>query len=188
MQMGFGFAALCAFAMVAGCAGEKSVPRESAVVTVSAYGPDLFGQHVHGVGGRLDVRESSKGATKLSYPPMDVRACNQSNTTCSLGIAMIDGTAEIISSSPTGATVAINLNYQVGRNYSFNTNGQQLKLAVPSDVQALQASQVISKQIEVAYGEVMHLPLPYGVDVAVCAAKPNAGEFIPDPRICQELD
>ncbi|SDS08894.1 hypothetical protein SAMN05216598_0476 [Pseudomonas asplenii] len=185
MQMVFGFAALCAFAMVAGCAGEKSVPRDSAVVTVSAYGPDLFGQHAHGVGGRLDVRESSGGATKLSYPPMDVRACNQSNTTCSLGIGVIDGTAEIISSSATGATVAINLNYQVGRNYSFNANGQQLKLAVPTDVQALQANQAISKKIEVAYGEVVHLPLPFGVDVAVCAQKHNAGEIMPDRSVCQ---
>lgn len=185
MQMGFRFAALCAFAAVAGCAGEKSVPKDLAVVTVSAYGPDLFGQHAHGVGGSLDVRESSVGATNLSYPPMDVRACNQSNTTCSLGIGVVDGTAEIISSSATGATVAIDLNYQVGRNYSFNANGQQLKLEVPSDVQALRASQVISKRIEVAYGEVVHLPLLFGVDVAVCAQKYNAGEIMSDRSVCQ---
>jgi hypothetical protein len=180
MQIGFRFAALCAFAVVAGCAGEKSFPRDSAVVTVSAYGPDLFGQHVHGPGGRVDVRESSGGATNLRYSPMDLRTCNQSNTACSLGIGVVDGTAEIISSSATGATVAINLNYQVGRDYSFNANGQQLTLAVPSDVQALQVNQVISKKIEVSYGEVVHLPLPFGVDVAICAQKHNTGEIMSD--------
>lgn len=185
MQIGIRFAALVAFVVVAGCAGGKSVPRDSAVVTVSAYGPDMTGQHVHGVGGRLDVQESSREATRLSYPPMDLRACNQTKTACSLGIGVIDGTAEIISASATSATVAINLNYQVGRSYSFNANGQQFKQEVPPNVQALQANEVIAKKIEVAYGEVVHLPLPFGVDVAVCAQKHRAGEVMPDRSVCQ---
>lgn len=185
MQMGFRFVAISAFAVIAGCAGGKSVQRDSAVVTVSAYGPDPFGQHAHGVGARLDVRESSEGVTKLSYPPMDLRACNQSNTVCSTGIGVVDGTAEIISSSATSATVAIDLNYQVGRSYSFNANGQQFKQEVPPDVQALQANQVISKKIEVAYGEIVHLPLPFGVDIAVCAQKHSSGEIMPDRSVCQ---
>ncbi|TPG88272.1 hypothetical protein EAH72_33490 [Pseudomonas caspiana] len=184
MQMGFRFAALFAFAVVAGCAGGTSAPRDTTVVTVSAYGPDMSGQHEHGVGGRLDVRESGE-ATTLSYPPMELRACNQSRTACSLGIGVIDGTAEIIKASATSATVAINLNYQVGRKYSFNANGQQFKQEVPPDVQALQGNQVIAKRIEVAYGEVVHLPLPYGVDVAVCAQKHRAGEMMPDRSVCQ---
>lgn len=185
MQMGFRFAALFVFAVVAGCAGVTTAPRDTAVVTVSAYGPDMSGQHVHGVGGRFDVRESSGEATQLSYPPMELRACNQSKTECSLGIGVIKGTAEIISESSTSATVAINLNYQVGRSYSFNANGQQFKQEVPLDVQALQANQVIAKNFEVAYGEVVHLPLPFGVDVAVCAQKHRAGEMMPDRSVCQ---
>lgn len=60
-----------------------------------------------------------------------------------------------------------------------------IRQQVPADVQALQAHQVISKQIEVAYGEVVHLPLQYGVDVAVCAQKHAAGEFMPDRSICK---
>ncbi|QHC91826.1 hypothetical protein [Pseudomonas chlororaphis] len=185
MQMGFRFVAVFAYAVIAGCAGGKSVPGNSAVVTVSAYGPDLFGQHAHGVGGRSDVLESSEGATQLSYPPMDLRSCNQSNTACLLGIGVVDGTAKIISSSATSATVAINLSYQVGRSYSLNADGHQFKQEIPSDVQALHANQVISKRIEVAYGEVVHLSLPYGVDVAVCAQKHYAGEIMPDRSVCQ---
>lgn len=71
MQMGFRFAAFFAFALIAGCVGGKPVARDAAVVTVSAYGPDLFGKHEHGVGGRLEVREGV--ASQLSYPPMDAR-------------------------------------------------------------------------------------------------------------------
>lgn len=184
MQKVFRFAALFVFAIVAGCAGGTTAPSDSAFVTVSAYGPDMSGQHEHGVGGRLDVLESG-AATTLSYPPMELRACNQSMTACSLGIGVINGTAEITSSSATGATVAINLNYQVGRSYSFNANGQQFKTEIPTDVQALQANQVITKKLEVAYGEVVHLALPYGVDVAVCAQKHTAGDIVPDRSECQ---
>lgn len=162
-----------------------AVPRDSTVVTVSAYGPNLFDQHEHGVWARLDVRDSSVGATKLSYPPIDVRDCNQSKTACSMGIGVIDGTAEIISASSTSATVAINLNCQVGRSYSLNANGQQFKQEGSPDVQVLQAHQVIAKKIEVAYGEVVHLPLPFGVDVALCAQKYLAGEMMPERSVCQ---
>lgn len=185
MQMGFRFAALFAVVMVAGCAGGTTTPKDAAVVTVSAYGPDISGQHEHGVGGRLDVRESSGEATHLSFPAMELRACNPSKTECSLGIGVIKGTAEIISQNATSAIVAINLNFQVGRSYSFNAKGQQYKQEVPADVQALQANQVIAKRIEVAYGEVVHLPLPYGVEVSVCAQKHRAGELMPDRSVCQ---
>lgn len=185
MQKGFRYAALFAVVVVSGCAGVTSAPKEATVVTVSAYGPDMTGQHEHGVGGRLDVRESSGKATSLSYPAMELRACNPTKTECALGIGVIEGTAEIVSKNETSATVALNLNYQVGRTYSFNVNGQQFKQEVPADVQALQANQVIAKRIEVAYGEVVHLPLPYGVDVAVCAQKHRADDLIPDRSVCQ---
>lgn len=178
-------ASLLAFVVVAGCAGGKSIEKESAVVTVSAYGPDLFGQQSRGTGGSWDVRETSRGATPLSFPAMEVRACNQSRTACSLGFGVVDGSAEIISSSPTAATVAINLNYQVGRSYSHIVNGQEIKQEVPADIQALQGNQQISKRIEVAYGEVAHIQLPYGVDVAICAQRQNAGEIVLDRSVCQ---
>jgi capsular polysaccharide biosynthesis protein len=116
---------------------------------------------------------------------MEVRACNQSRTACSLGFGVVDGSAEIISSSPTAATVAIDLNYQVGRSYSHIVNGQEFRQEVPADIQALQGSQQISKRIEVAYGEVAHIQLPYGVDVAVCAQKQNASEIVLDRSVCQ---
>ncbi|WP_223508805.1 MULTISPECIES: hypothetical protein [unclassified Pseudomonas] len=116
---------------------------------------------------------------------MEVRECNQSNTACSLGFGVVDGTAEIISENETGATVAINLNYRVGRSYLFNENGLPRRREVPPDVQALQANQVIAKRIVVAYGEVVHLPLQYGVDVAVCAQKHRAGEVMPDRSVCK---
>ncbi|GFM78518.1 hypothetical protein PSCICM_43370 [Pseudomonas cichorii] len=185
MHMGFRFFAVFAYVVIAGCTGGKAVPRDTAVVTVSAYGPDLFGKHSHGVGGRLDVLESSEGVTELSYPPMDLRSCNESNTACSLGIGVVNGSAQIISSNATGATLAINLNYQVGRSYSLNVNGHTFKQEIPPDVQTLHANQTISKRIEVAYGEVVHLPLPHGVDVAVCAQKHYAGEIMPDRSVCQ---
>jgi hypothetical protein len=184
MQKGFRFAVLIAVVMVAGCAGGTTTPRDSTVVTVSAYGPDISGQHEHGIGARLDVRETGE-ATSLAYPPMELRECNQSKTSCALGIGVIGGTAEIVSTNATSATLAIHLSYQVGRSYSFNANGQQFKQQVPPDVQALQANQVISKHIEVAYGEVVHLPLQYGVDVAVCAQKHAAGEIMPDRSVCK---
>lgn len=176
--------ALLALAFVAGCAGGKSIQRDSAVVTVSAYGPDLFGKHAHGVGGRMDVKESSSEPTNLSYPPMDLRVCNQSKTACALGIGSVDGTAQVVSSTATGVTVSLNLNYQVGRSYSFNGNSHQFKQEIPPDIQALQGHEVISKTINVAYGEVVHLPLQYGVDVAVCAQKQYAGEIMPDRSAC----
>ncbi|AZE39734.1 hypothetical protein C4K05_0364 [Pseudomonas chlororaphis subsp. aureofaciens] len=185
MQMAFRCTAVFAFAVIAGCTVGKSGPRDSAVVTVSVYGPDLFGQHSHGVGGRQDVNESSREPTQLSYPPMDLRVCNQSKTACALGIGVVDGTAQVVSSSATGATVSLNLTYQVGRSYSFNANGHQFKQEIPPDVQALQGHEAISKTIEVAYGEVVHLSLPYDVDVAVCAQKHYAGEFTPDRSVCQ---
>ncbi|WP_238547548.1 MULTISPECIES: hypothetical protein [Pseudomonas] len=178
-------ASLLAFVVVAGCAGGKSIEKESAVVTVSAYGPDLFGQQSRGTGGSWDVRETSRGATPLSFPAMEVRACNQSRTACSLGFGVVDGSAEIISSSPTAATVAINLNYQVGRTYTHVVNGQEIKQEVPADIQALQVSQQVTKRIEVAFGDVAHIQLPYGVDVAVCAQKQNIGEIVPDRSVCQ---
>jgi len=177
--------ALLALAFVAGCAGGKSIPRDSAVVTVSAYGPDLFGKHAHGVGGRLDIKESSSEPTKLSYPPMSLRECNQSQTACALGIGVVNGAAQVISSSTTGATISLDITYKVGRSYSLNANGHTYKQEIPPDVQALQGHEVISKTIEVAYGEVVHLPLPYGVDVAVCAQKHYAGEITPDRSVCQ---
>ncbi|RMM97263.1 hypothetical protein, partial [Pseudomonas savastanoi] len=185
MQSGFRFIAVLAYVVIAGCAGEKSVPRDSAVVTISAYGPDLFGQHAHGVGGRLDVLESSEGTTQLSYPPMDLRSCNQSKTDCSLGLGVVDGTAKVISSSAAGAKVAINLNYKVGRSYSINAYGYQSKQEIPSDVKALHANQIISKTIDVAYGEVLHMSLAYGVDVTVCAQKHYAGQLMPDRSACK---
>lgn len=184
MQMAFRFAAAMVFVAVAGCANENTTPRDSVVVSVSAYGPDNFGQHKHGVGARYDVR--ADGRTPLAFPPMDLRACNASNTACALGYGVIDGSAEIVSTSETNATVTIHLKYQVGRSYSFDSNGQRFKQEVPSDVQALQANQVISKHIELAYGEVVRLPLQYGVEVALCAMKKTAGELTPDRRVCQE--
>lgn len=101
---------------------------------------------------------------------------------------MIKGTAEIISQNATSATVALNLSYQVGCSYSFNANGQQFKQEVSADVQALHANQVIAKSIEVSYGEVTHLPLSYGVDVAVCAQKHREGEPMPDRSVCYGYD
>lgn len=184
MQVVIRCSALLAFAFVAGCTGGQSIPQDLAVVTVSAYGPDLFGQHSHGVGGRSDVMASSRKPTNLSYPPMDLRVCNQSKTACALGIGSIDGTAQVVSSTATGVTVSLNLNYQVGRSYSFNGNSHQFKQEIPPDIQALQGHEVISKTINVAYGEVVHLPLPYGVDVAVCAQKHYAGEIMPDRSVC----
>lgn len=184
MQNGFRFAVLIAVVMVAGCAGETTTPRDSTVVTVSAYGPDISGQHEHGVGGRLDVRETDEAKT-LAFPPMELRECNQSMTACALGIGVINGTAEIISTNANSATLAINLKYQVGRRYAFDANGQQYRQQIPPDVQALQASQVISRHIEVAYGEVQHIPLQYGVDVAVRAQKHAAGEIMPDRSVCK---
>lgn len=74
---------------------------------------------------------------------------------------------------------------KVGHKYSFNANSHQIRQEVSPDVQALQASQVISKKIELAYGEVVHLPLTYGVDVAVCAQKHNAAEIMSDRSECQ---
>ncbi|CAI3793790.1 hypothetical protein GLGCALEP_00861 [Pseudomonas sp. MM221] len=186
MQVVIRCSALLAFAFVAGCTGGKSIPQDLAVVTVSAYGPDLFGQHSHGVGGRSDVMESSREPTNLSYPPMDLRVCNQSKTACALGIGSVDGTAQVVSSTATGVTVSLNLNYQVGRSYSFNGNSHQFKQEIPPDIQALQGHEVISKTINVAYGEVVHLPLPYGVDVAVCAQKQYAGEIMSDRSACHD--
>lgn len=104
MQMGFRFAAMFAFVVVAGCAGGTTASRDTAVVTVSAYGPDMSGQHEHGVGARLDVRESRE-ATSLAYPPMELRECNQSRTACALGIGVISGAAKIVSTSATSATL-----------------------------------------------------------------------------------
>lgn len=184
MQVVIRCSALLALAFVAGCAGGKYAPRDSAVVTVSAYGPDLFGKHAHGVGGRLDVKESSSEPTELSYPPMDLRVCNQSKTACALGLGTVEGTAQVVSSTTTGVTVSLNLNYQVERSYTFNGNSHQFQHEIPPDIQALQGHEVISKTINVAYGEVVHLPLPYGVDVAVCAQKHYAGEIMPDRSVC----
>lgn len=184
MQVVIRCSALLALAFVAGCAGGKSVPTDSAVVTVSVYGPDLFGKHANGVGGRLDVKESSREPTKLSYPPMDLRVCNQSKTSCALGIGVVDGTAQIVSSTATGVTVSLNLNYQAGRSYSSNGNSYQFKREIPPDIEALQSHEVIVKTIDVAYGEVVHLPLQYGVDVALCAQKQYAGEIMPDRSAC----
>jgi hypothetical protein len=116
---------------------------------------------------------------------MELRECNQSMTACALGIGVINGTAEIISTNAKSATLAINLKYVVGRRYAFDANGQRYSQQIPPDVQALQASQVISRHIEVAYGEVVHLPLQYGVDVAVCAQKHAAGEIMPDRSVCK---
>jgi hypothetical protein len=116
---------------------------------------------------------------------MELRECNESRTACALGIGVIKGTAKIISTSASSATLAISLSYQVGRSYSYNANGQQYSQQIPPDVQALQASQVISRHIEVAYGEVQHIPLQYGVDVAVCAQKHAAGEIMPDRSVCK---
>jgi hypothetical protein len=69
MQMGFRFAAVFFCAVIAGCAGGKSVPRDSAVVTVSAYGPDLFGQHTHGVGGTCMSKSRRKGQPTSAFHP-----------------------------------------------------------------------------------------------------------------------
>ncbi len=184
MQMSFRFAAAMAIATVAGCANENITPRDSVVVSISAYGPDNFGVHEHGVGARYDV-EDGAGGTPLAFPPMDLRVCNASNTECALGIGVIDGSAVIASTSETSATVTINLKYQVGRSYSFDSNGQRYKQEVPADIKALNAHQVISKKIEVAYGAVVRLPLQYGVEVALCAMKQSAGEFTPDRNVCQ---
>ena len=185
MQMALRFAAAMVFVAVAGCANENTTPRDSVVVSVSAYGPDNFGLHKHGVGASYDVRDTDS-RTPLAFPPMDLRACNASNTACALGYGVIDGFAEVVSTNATDATVTINLKYQVGRSYSFDANGQRFKQEVPSDVQALQANQVISKHYELAYGEVVRLPLQYGVEVALCAMKKTAGELTPDRRVCQE--
>lgn len=68
MQMGFRFAAFAAFVVVAGCAGGKFVPRDAVVVTVSTYGPDLFGRNEHGVGAGWEVRGGTGRATPLGYP------------------------------------------------------------------------------------------------------------------------
>lgn len=185
MQKAFRFAAVLAFAAVAGCASQHTAPKDSVLVSVSAFGPDNSGQHKHGVGARFDVREGG-GETPLAYPPMDLRECNSSNTACALGYGAINGTAEVVSTSETGAVVALNLKYQVGRSYSFSANGQQLKHELSPDVKALQDSQVISKHIELAYGKVVGVPLHYGVEVALCAQKLAPGEILPDRSVCQQ--
>ncbi len=140
---------------------------------------------MHTVSGALGCPRVFGRTTQLSYPPMDLRSCNQSKTDCSLGLGVVDGTAKVISSSAAGAKVAINLNYKVGRSHSINANGYQSKQEIPSDVKALHANQIISKTIDVAYGEVLHMSLAYGVDVAVCAQKHYAGQLMPDRSVCK---
>lgn len=67
MQMALRFAAAMVFVAVAGCANENTTPRDSVVVSVSAYGPDNFGLHKHGVGASYDVRDTDS-RTPLAFP------------------------------------------------------------------------------------------------------------------------
>lgn len=184
MHMGFRFVAVVVYAVIAGCAGGKSAPPDLALVTVSVLGPDFSGQHAHGVGARLDVKQSSGGATQLSYPPMSLRSCESENN-CSLGIGVVEGTAQIVSVSATKVTVAVDLNYRVGRSHVIDVKGHYFKDEIPQDSKALSANERIVRRIDVGYGEAIHIPLPYGVDLAMCAQHHYEGEIMPDRSVCQ---
>lgn len=181
-------ASMLAFAVVAGCAGGNAIPNEKAMVTVSATAPDEFGLPRKGNGGRLSFLGVSQESQPQVFPPMSLRVCNQTRTECALGKALIKGNVKFVSLSAKSATVTINLDYQVGRSQTVGDDTMQTKSSIPSDVQTLRANQVFSKTVELAYGEVRHVQLPFGVDVAVCASMPNGGEFLPGPRVCQGLD
>ena len=181
-------ASMLAFAVVAGCAGGNAILNEKAMVTVSAIAPDEFGLPRKGNGGRLSFLGVPQESQPQIFPPMSLRVCNQTRTECALGKALIKGNVKFVSLSAKSATVTINLDYQVGRSQTVGDDTTKTTSSIPSDVQTLRANQVFSKTVELAYGEVRHVQLPFGVDVAVCAAMPNAGEFLPDPRVCQGLD
>lgn len=181
-------ASILAFAVVAGCAGGKSIPNEKAMVTVSAIALDEFGLPRKGTSGRLNFLGAPQESQPQVFPPMSLRVCNQARTECALGKALVKAGVKVESLSAKSATVTVNLDYQVGRSQTVSDDTMQTTSSIPSGVQTLRAKQAFSKTVELAYGEVRHVQLPYGVDVAVCVAMPNAGEFFPDPRVCQGLD
>lgn len=99
---------------------------------------------------------------------MDVRSCNQAKTSCAWGIVKFAGTTEVKEVGPDGATLTIDLSYDLARSQSIAAMGQTVASTIPADVPALSGNRRFLKTVYLPYGQIRRVSFDYGVDFNLC--------------------
>jgi hypothetical protein len=164
-----GIAAILAISALSGCTSNTANSTNQVLIATSAVAPDLGVLQRRGVGStNRFVEQVGQGQFQV-YPPMELRHC-ASESDCSYGIAKLTAAVKLEAVDGQGATVNVDLNYQVGRSQTYQDNVTTLSINTDAGLKTLSAQQALNKTVKLAFGEVRHVQLPFGVDFAVCVS------------------
>ncbi|CAG4925565.1 hypothetical protein [Paraburkholderia gardini] len=164
-------ASLCLLAtsILAGCANFAPTAHQATSVTtfVSAQNPFFASKRGEGSG---DTQVRKPGTTYVSVGPlMDVRKCNAEMTSCAWGVAKVISHMTLIDADKNAATVAVELNYDLGRKQQMNWGNTVITDAIPDDIPVLTDNATFSKKVKIPYGQMGRVSFGHGVDFNICA-------------------
>lgn len=169
MQVALGGTAILAIAALSGCMSPLANTPRRVLIATSAVAPDLGGLQHRGLGStNRFVEQVGQGQFQV-HPPMDLRYCTSEND-CAYGIAKLTAAVKVEAADDQEATVNVDLNYQVGRSQTYQDYVTTLNVSIAPELKTLSAQQSLNKTVRLAYGEVRHVQLPFGVDFAICVS------------------
>jgi len=175
--------AIWALAALAGCSAVNVFDKGPVVVDYHAGTTELSGYPKMSVGADNSFFDRAGSHESHKFGPFEVRQCNATKTACSLGLVILDAEMQILSVGDATAKLQIKIDYKVGAEWRRDVPGGVYvdKLTNPEIIHD-QGS--VSRVAEIAYGEVRHIELPYGLSYTVCVSAPGV-----DPmsfRLCAQ--
>lgn len=164
-------ASLCLLAtsFLAGCANFAPTAKQTTSVTTftSAQSPFFPNRREEGSG---DTQVRKQGTTYISVGPlMDVRKCNIEMTSCAWGVAKVTSRMTLIGADKNSATLAVELNYDLGRKQQMAWDHTVITNTIPDDIPVLTDNATFSKKVTVPYGQMRRVSFSHGVDFNICA-------------------
>ncbi|WP_454873545.1 hypothetical protein [Paraburkholderia xenovorans] len=160
---------LLAASFLTGCANVAPTAQQTTSVTtfVSAQNPFFANKRGEGSG---DTQVRKPGTTYINVGPlMDVRKCNAEMTSCAWGVAKVISHMTLIDADKNSATVAVELNYDLGRKQQMTWDNTVLTDAIPDDIPVLTDNATFSKKVTIPYGKMRRVSFGHGVDFNICA-------------------
>ncbi|WP_316679565.1 hypothetical protein [Ralstonia chuxiongensis] len=169
--------------VLGGCASAPtSLANKKVSVTTYASAESAFFPKRRSIGaGETRVRNVGEIDTMV-YPLMAVRSCNQTRTSCALGVVKLVGTTELKGFDADGATVAISLTYDIGRKQTMSDGMTTVTNEIPTEVEALTGHRVYTKLAYLPYGEMRKVSFDHGVDFVVCTNRADEHNVPLDSR------
>ncbi|GJH22666.1 hypothetical protein CBA19CS22_39010 [Caballeronia novacaledonica] len=180
--------ALLAASFLAGCANIAPAAKQTTSVTtfISAESPLFPNQRETGAG---DTQVRNAGAIYISIGPlMEVRKCNAEMTSCAWGVAKVASRMTLVGADNNGATVAVELVYDLGREQQLTWDNTMITDRIPGDIPVLVDSANFSKKkVTVPYGQMRRVSFSHGVDFNISAIPADPRTLIAVDNRC-ELD